>query len=122
MKQGEQMYQSKVYECKCENCNNTDVHPDQELHYQMNLFLSRLDEQQKRWYVALEVKKIGHGGMKHMSQITGMHINTIRRGRQELESGLVNRPIGSARLPGGGRPIVEKKFKNRKGPRIISRR
>jgi len=29
------------------------------LHYQMNLFLSRLDEQQRRWYVALEAKKMG---------------------------------------------------------------
>ena len=29
-------------------------HPDQERHRQMNLLISRLDEQQRRWYAALE--------------------------------------------------------------------
>ena len=106
------MERANVYECQCSNCKTHSTHPDKELHYQMNLFISRLDEQQKRWYVALEAKKMGHGGMSRMSQITGMHVNTIRRGRKELESGLVDRPIGSARLPGAGRPMVEKKSPN----------
>jgi len=29
----------------------------------MDLLLSRLDEQQRRWYVALEEKKMGHGSI-----------------------------------------------------------
>lgn len=103
------MNRPAVYQCQCPNCQSTTAHPDQKLHYQMNLFLSRLNEQQKRWYVALEARKIGHGGMSRMSQITGMHINTIRRGRQELESGLVDRPMGRIRLPGAGRPSTKKK-------------
>ena len=78
------------------------------LHAQLNLFLSRLDEQQRRWCVALEAKKLGHGGMKRLSQITGMDMNTIRRGRRELDQGLVERPIGRVRLVGGGRKPVEK--------------
>ena len=103
------MSQINIRTCQCPTCLQPDAHPDKELHDLTNLFLSRLDEQQRRWYVALEAKKIGHGGMKLMSQITGMHVNTIRRGRQELENRLVARPTESIRRSGGGRPAVEKK-------------
>lgn len=98
-----------VHQCQCLNCQQTEDHPDKELHHQMNLFLSRLDEQQRRWYVALEARKMGHGGATRMAQITGMHVDTIRRGREELEKELEGRPEDRVRLPGGGRPPVEKK-------------
>lgn len=75
----------------------------------MNLLLSRLDEQQRRWYVAVEANRIGHGGVRLLSQITGIDEKTIRRGQQELADELVERPIDRVRLPGGGRPPVEKK-------------
>jgi hypothetical protein len=75
----------------------------------MNLFLSRLDEQQRRWYVAMEANRVGHGGARLLSQITGMDEKTIRRGQQELATELVGRPTDRVRLPGGGRPPVEKK-------------
>jgi hypothetical protein len=74
----------------------------------MNLLISRLDEQQRRWYVALEAKKLGHGGITLLSQITGMSVDTIRRGRDELDEELSGRPVDDVRLPGGGRPRVEK--------------
>ncbi len=76
----------------------------------MNLLLSRLDEQQRRWYVALEAKKLGHGGVKQMSKITGMDPDTIRRGTVELENNLVKRPVERVRVVGGGRKKVEKKL------------
>jgi hypothetical protein len=97
-----------VHQCGCPNCQQPGDHPDKELHYQMNLFLSRLDEQQRRWYVALEAKKLGHGGAQLMSQITGMSVDTIRRGRDELDSSLADRPTDRVRLFGGGRHPVEK--------------
>jgi hypothetical protein len=75
----------------------------------MNLFLSRLDEQLRRWYVALEADRLGHGGERRLAEITGMDEKTIRRGREELAAGLVDRPAARVRLPGGGRPPVEKK-------------
>jgi hypothetical protein len=75
----------------------------------MNVFLSRLDEQQRRWYVALEAQKLGHGGIKQLSEISGLHPETIRRGQQELAQDLVERPHDRVRLPGGGRPATEKK-------------
>lgn len=98
-----------VYQCQCANCQRPGNHPDKELHHKMNLLLSRLDEQQRRWYVALEAQKIGRGGATRLSLITGIHVDTIRRGREELDTGLVERPVGRVRLPGGGRIPVEKK-------------
>lgn len=102
------MSEKIVHQCECPHCQQAEEHPDKELHHQMNLLLSRLDEQQRRWYVALEAKKLGRGGITLMSQITGMSPDTIRRGRDELERELVDRPIDRVRLPGGGRPCVEK--------------
>ena len=46
-----------VHQCKCDSCQQSEFHPDQAIHHQMNLFMSRLDEQQRRWYAALEAKK-----------------------------------------------------------------
>jgi hypothetical protein len=83
------------------------------LHHQMNLFLSRLDEQQRRWYVALEAKKLGRGGPTRMSQITGMHVDTIRRGRRELDNSLSGRPVDRVRLP----PSRKKRRSNGRGGR-----
>ena len=80
----------------------------------MNLLLSRLDEQQRRWYVALEAKKLGRGGAKLLSQITGMSVDTIRRGRDELNDSLGSRPVDRIRLPGGGRPRSEKNSRGSK--------
>jgi hypothetical protein len=38
-----------------------------------------------------------------------MDVETIRRGRRELEDSLQGRPTDRVRLPGAGRPTVEKK-------------
>ncbi len=76
----------------------------------MNLLLGRLDEQQRRWYAALESMKLGHGGDTLLSEITGLNVETIRRGREELENDLADRPPGRVRLEGGGRPPLEKKI------------
>ena len=100
---------SKVHICQCPSCRQEANHPDKKLHHQMNLFLSRLDEQQRRWYVALESKRIGHGGDRLLSQITGMDEKTVRRGRRELDASLADRPTDRVRLSGGGRLPVEKK-------------
>jgi len=100
---------SKVHTCQCPRCRQEADHPDKKLHQQMNLFLSRLDEQQRRWYVGLESKRIGHGGDRRLSQITGMDEKTIRCGRRELDAALAGRPTDRVRLSGGGRLPVEKK-------------
>ena len=108
------MSKDEVHQCQCTICSSPVAHPDKALHHQMNVFLSRLDEQQRRWYVALEAKRRGHGGLKAMADITGMHEETIGRGMRELDDDLEDRPLDRVRVPGGGRPQTEKK--NRKSP------
>ena len=103
------MPSAEVYRCQCPHCQQEALHPDHALHYQMNLLLSRLDEQQRRWYAAVESKRIGHGGDQLIAQITGLDPQTIQRGRQELAAALVERPMDRVRVPGAGRPQVEKK-------------
>ena len=78
-------------------------------HTQLNLVMSRLDEQQRRWLAAVEANRLGHGGTERMHRITGLDINTIRRGRRELDTGLTERPIARIRVAGGGRKRLEKK-------------
>ena len=104
------MSKSVVHVCECSHCQQESAHADQELHQQMNLLVSRLDEQQRRWYVAVESKRVGRGGDRLLSQITGLDEKTIQRGRQELADSLATRPSERVRLPGGGRPKAEKKM------------
>jgi len=96
--------------CQCPACLQSPDHPAWQLHHQMNVFLSRLDEQQRRWYVALESQRVGHGGDTLLSQITGLDVETIRRGRHELDDEFAQRPVDRTREAGGGRPPVEKKI------------
>jgi hypothetical protein len=100
---------AQVYECQCPECIQSKDHPGWQLHHQMNLFLSRLNEQLRRWFAALESKKVGRGGDSLLVQITGMDVETIRRGRRQLDEELVNRPIEGVRQEGGWRLPVEKK-------------
>lgn len=98
-----------IHKCQCAACLADQEREEWKIHHQMNVLLGRLDEQQRRWYVALESKKIGHGGDVELSAITGMDVETIRRGRRELDDDLVSRPPERIREEGGGQPPVEKK-------------
>jgi hypothetical protein len=100
---------SKPHICQCANCQSLEEHPDKKLHLQMNLLLSRLDEQQRRWYVAVEANRMGYGGLRLLSQITGLDEKTIQRGQEELERSFADRPADQVRSDGGGRQLVEKK-------------
>ena len=100
-----------VHECECAACRAGDSAVRDE-HWQLNVLLSRLDEQQRRWVAGREARRLGHGGIKLVAEITGLHPETIRRGRDELGAGLRDRPTDQVRLPGGGRPRVEKKIRH----------
>ena len=103
------MSEPVVHQCQCPACLRSGEHPDKSLHGRMNLLLSRLDEQQRRWYVAVESARLGYGGDRALSRVTGMNVETIRRGRRESDDSLRGRPCDRVRLPGGGRPPAEKK-------------
>jgi hypothetical protein len=97
--------------CRCPDCIQPGAHLNKEIHRLLNLFLSRLDEDHRRWFVALESLKLGHGGDRLLSRITGVHVATIRRGRQELTDSLTGFPAERIRRSGGGRPAVKKKMR-----------
>lgn len=99
-----------IHQCQCDNCQQSVDEPMQRIHQQINLVMSRLDEQQRRWYAAVEANRHGHGGIKLVSQITGLDEKTIHRGQEELALNLENRPEDRIRLPGAGRPSAKKKI------------
>ena len=98
-----------IHECGCGPCRRGEAHRSREYHRQMNLLLSRLDEQQRRWFLAVESERIGYGADRMLFEVTGVDEKTIRRGRVELAASLVDRPVDRVRLPGGGRPATKKK-------------
>ena len=105
------MQEASIYHCRCPVCRESQWHPDKQLHHRMNLLVSRMNEQQRRWYAGLESIRIGHGGDTLLAEMTGLHPETIRQGRRELESDLSGRPVDRVRVEGGGRPPVEKKMR-----------
>jgi hypothetical protein len=110
----------EIHQCTCPTCQieaadgSISEAPERAIHHQINVLMNRLDEQQRRWYAALEAKRYGHGGIKLVSQITGLDEKTIHRGGQELDDDLAQRPRDRVRLPGAGRPAAEKKGGNRR--------
>jgi hypothetical protein len=103
------MADAAVHACQCPPCLSGRDHPDRRWHAHLNLLMSRLDEQQRRWLAAVHSQQIGYGGDSLLALITGLHVDTIRRGREELDANLHNRPTDRVRRPGAGRPPGKKK-------------
>ncbi len=99
----------EVRQCQCTMCRQGDDVQLTMIHQQINLVMSRLNEQQRRWYAAVEANRQGHGGIKLVSEITGLDEKTIARGQEELALDLEGRPQERIRLPGAGRPSSQKK-------------
>jgi hypothetical protein len=78
------------------------------------LFISLLDEQQRRHFAGLEALRLGWGGDRAVAAATGLDPHTIAKGRQALlaHDVLVDR----RRRPGGGRKPVEKKRRRSSPP------
>lgn len=98
-----------LHACACEICKTgTDVETARN-HRRINLFLSRLTEPQRRWYVAMLSGEPDSPSDRQLSWITGLDEKTIRRGREELDADLSMLPADRQRREGGGRPPAEKK-------------
>jgi len=69
--------------------------------------LPTLNESQARWLVAKEAIVLRHGGLKFMSELTGMSRPTILRGEQELKQREKLQRGGGVRAGGGGRKKIE---------------
>ena len=103
------MEQATIHECECDGCQERKSPEIMHNHHLMNVFMSRLDEQERRGYAALEATKLGHGGLETIAKIIGLHVNTIRRGQEEMANDLTERPNDRQRVEGGGRQPIEKK-------------
>ena len=101
------MSSTSMHRCECTKCRTHKPHADRAYHDQINLFLNRLNEPQRRWFAALEALRIGHGGKHLAAQITGLSPMTVRRGCRELQAGLADCPDKGLRAPGGGRLALE---------------
>jgi len=68
----------------------------------MKRFYDSLSEKDRRAYAAVEVAKLGHGGIEYIAQVLGCDPKTIGRGRRDLDQPPVL-PAGKVRHAGGGR-------------------
>ena len=70
-----------------------------------------LDERARRLWAAVEAESLGHGGLKAVSEATGLAQSTIVRGQKELREprpSVVGATLQRVRRPGAGRkPITE---------------
>jgi hypothetical protein len=81
--------------------------PD-ELRAAMVLYVSLLDEKQRRLYAGLESLKLGHRGDQRVAEFLGMDPHTVARGRQQLLA--QDFEVQRVRKAGAGRKPVEKKL------------
>lgn len=103
-----------IHICTCLVCQAGTDPATTERHHQMNVFLSRLTEPQRRWYVGLLSQEPDSPSDRELALMTGLDKNTIQRGRHELAAGLADVPVVRQRRTGGGRPAAEKKIRNLK--------
>jgi hypothetical protein len=102
------MANRQIHQCSCAACGSGDA-ATRVAHHQLNVLMSRLNEPQRRWLAGVEANRLGHGGTEQLRRITGLDINTIRRGREELAQDLRTCPSERLRAVGGGRKRLEKK-------------
>jgi transposase len=72
-----------------------------ELKIKLSGVLPELNERQRRILLAAEAESIGYGGIKILSNISGVAVSTIRRGIKELKK--KPKKLISVRREGGGR-------------------
>lgn len=96
------MVADPVRVCQCGPCQQSEPHVDRAYHHHINLLVSRLDEAQRRWFLAVEAERLGPGAERVLYAITGVDDKTLRRGREELAVSLADQPADRVRQPGGG--------------------
>jgi hypothetical protein len=101
-----------IHVCECEICKTSADVETVRSHRRINLFLSRLTEPQRRWYVATLSEEADNPGDRQLSLITGLDEKTIRRGKEEMGDDLSDIPSDRQRREGGGRLQAEKKTRS----------
>jgi hypothetical protein len=77
------------------------VDADRELKEKMTALLPYLNERQRRLFLAVEARALGHGGVVRVARATGVSRPTIQQGLRELTGAVA--PRERVRRVGGGR-------------------
>ena len=101
-----------IHQCECEICKAGFEVETKAHHQRINLLLSRLNEPQRRWYVATLSEDANGLSDRQLTIITGLDEKTIRRGKAELQEQGSVLPAGRQRRVGGGRRRAEKKTRS----------
>ena len=78
----------------------------QEIVEHLKIFLSVLNEKQRRLYLGFESIKLGYGGDIRMASVAGVNAKTVSRGRKELLARQIS--LDRIRRKGAGRPPLKK--------------
>jgi hypothetical protein len=86
------------------------INVNEELKSRIKRMLPVLNERQRRIFLATEALSFGHGGVKTVSEMSGVSRVTIIEGKKEIKKSEQNLlPVGRCRQTGAGRkPITEK--------------
>ena len=99
----------EIHECECSACQAGEDEAVKAYHRHINLVMSRLEEGQRRWYVASLSSEPGAPSDEELARITGLSGKTIQRGRRDLEAEFGQLEKRRQRRGGGGRKSAEKK-------------
>ena len=67
----------------------------------MKRFYESLSEKDRRRYAAVEVEKLGHGGVEYIADLFGCDPKTIEHGRQDVAELPMDEAEGRVRKKGG---------------------
>ena len=68
-----------------------------------------MDERMTRLWAGAEAEVIGHGGLAAVSRATGLALNTVKKGRNELRNGAKTDDLVNVRRKGAGGQRHEEK-------------
>ena len=70
---------------------------------QMVHFFQSLSEKDRRRYAAVEAAKLGHGGTAYIARLFGCKVDTIERGKEDVQQLPQDEAAGRVRKKGGSK-------------------
>jgi hypothetical protein len=79
------MTRQPIHQCGCAKCKEPGQIITKELHAQLNLFLSSLDENQRQHFLGMESMNPSYGGDQELEKITGTKATIIAKARWAIQ-------------------------------------
>jgi protein subunit release factor A len=70
---------------------------------QMVHFFQSLSEKDRRRYAAVEAAKLGHGGTAYIARLFGCKVDTVERGKEDVQRLPKDEAAGRVRKKGGSK-------------------